>query len=1486
MEWLQFFGILVCSLVCRGAMVTSSARQNLSYLISVSEVLRCGVPTTLSVTVLSDYPINVTARLTHGKTSVAQTQSTVPAGSSRLLSLPPVFYDDMTYWYPYQLNVEGFSGTHLVFSNSTSMVFSPRCMSIFIQTDKNYYQPGQTVKFRVVSVTPDGKPYSGRTDIFIRDPRGNMIRQWLAVDSFLGVISKELNISQNPPLGSWKITAGVNDVIHERAFTVDYYVLPRFEVKLDVPSVLYCEDTLMGTVTAKYFYGKPVSGFMDVRFVHGFNGIEMRYDHTEMIEGSAEITFDMKDFSTRFNDYSYSYYDGYRPIEFIDVNVNITESATGLMYNSSARVSIVTEKYKLEFLQYPHIVKPSMTFTAKLKLSLYDQRPLSAEDQIESVYLAVTQHKLSPWTWMWSDGGPLGPRMMNNTPSTSFPPNSDGGPLGPHMMNSTPPTSFTPIYDLPVQNIELPVTADGLMSFQIHLSDSVATLDLEARFKDTVQHLQLYRSYSSPSKSYIQLHRDSEPQVGRSLNFTLESSFNLTKIHYLVTSRAGVVDAGTVQSSSFSLNTDHLWAPQACVMVYYTLPDGEIVNDALHVSFTKVLRNTVSVRWSQDRAEPAESVSLSVSVSEPGSVLGILVVDKATLNSAEDNGLSEKTVLEEFLSYSREMTHTDNRGMKMGDPYSVFTACGVTVLTDARLNQEMATNQEMFPMFREEGLFMTAMPDSSIQEPRQRKDFPETWIWLDANVSDSASAVFSLTVPDSLTSWAAFAIIMSENLGLGISAPAELTVFRDFFMSLDLPAFLIRGELLLLEVNLFNYMDVDLEVIVVVAESGMFEFVSTDSADFSVANVRKVLVLSQNFTMLLFPIKATTLGEIPISVKATSVYSSDWLYKTVLVKPEGLQQSFTQTLFLEFLLQQHTLSRKMTFSFPADVVPNSQRASVSAVGDILGPSIGNLDSLIEMPYGCGEQNMIHFAPNTYVLQYLKSTKQAEEQTRRKAMSYMMEAYERELSYQRVDGSFSAFGDSDESGSTWLSAFVLRCFLQARDFISIEPLVMERTAFWLVAHQESDGSFREPGQVIHTELQGGLDGSVSLTAYVLIALLEDAKYESTHKDSVSLALSFLTSRLAQGISSNYSLSLVAYALSLAKSSAAPSALTTLLNRALVIDGVPTWRSPGSVLYDSWQPRSADIEIAAYVLLTMHSLRLMDEGFALMKWLSQQRNHLGGYGSTQDTVMALHALSVYATFSSAESMDLTIRVNEGSGTVATFSIDKSNYLLQQSHDLPIESKDGVDIEVEAEGTGFALFQLTVFYNVMNVRRSLRRRDIHTDEAFYLYVDIMDKEEYHVNLYTCFRLRGGQGLNQTGMAILDVGLLTGFSLAQDGVQIDDTVRRVETPSGRVILYLDKVTTVEQCIEISTVMDFKVAGVQDAVIMIYDYYEPRRRTVRSYTSERRRDMSVCSFCGSDCSLCGTQGFRTDGTPSINNHPLLALSLTTALILLLHIYN
>lgn len=41
-----------------------------------------------------------------------------------------------------------------------------------------------------------------------------------------------------------------------------------------------------------------------------------------------------------------------------------------------------------------------------------------------------------------------------------------------------------------------------------------------------------------------------------------------------------------------------------------------------------------------------------------------------------------------------------------------------------------------------------------------------------------------------------------------------------------------------------------------------------------------------------------------------------------------------------------------------------------------------------MPHGCGEQNMINFAPNVYVLQYLGATGQAEPASTARATAYL------------------------------------------------------------------------------------------------------------------------------------------------------------------------------------------------------------------------------------------------------------------------------------------------------------------------------------------------------------------------------------------------------------------------------------------------------------------------------------------------------------------
>ena len=59
-------------------------------------------------------------------------------------------------------------------------------------------------------------------------------------------------------------------------------------------------------------------------------------------------------------------------------------------------------------------------------------------------------------------------------------------------------------------------------------------------------------------------------------------------------------------------------------------------------------------------------------------------------------------------------------------------------------------------------------------------------------------------------------------------------------------------------------------------------------------------------------------------------------------------------------------------------------------GDLMGPSLANIDSLLKMPYGCGEQNMLNFAPNIFIMQYLQAIGQLTDEIKQKATDYTLQ----------------------------------------------------------------------------------------------------------------------------------------------------------------------------------------------------------------------------------------------------------------------------------------------------------------------------------------------------------------------------------------------------------------------------------------------------------------------------------------------------------------
>ncbi|CAM5081691.1 unnamed protein product, partial [Eretmochelys imbricata] len=104
---------------------------------------------------------------------------------------------------------------------------------------------------------------------------------------------------------------------------------------------------------------------------------------------------------------------------------------------------------------------------------------------------------------------------------------------------------------------------------------------------------------------------------------------------------------------------------------------------------------------------------------------------------------------------------------------------------------------------------------------------------------------------------------------------------------------------------------------------------------------------------------------------------------------------------------------------PANLVQGSATALFSVIDNILGTAMQYLQQLFQMPFGCRKQNMVLFAPNIYVLDYLNKTGQLSEETKSKAVGYLASGYQKQLSYEHPDRSYSVFGSRDKEGrNTW------------------------------------------------------------------------------------------------------------------------------------------------------------------------------------------------------------------------------------------------------------------------------------------------------------------------------------------------------------------------------------------------------------------------------------------------------------------------------------
>merc|ERR1712032_490052 len=77
-------------------------------------------------------------------------------------------------------------------------------------------------------------------------------------------------------------------------------------------------------------------------------------------------------------------------------------------------------------------------------------------------------------------------------------------------------------------------------------------------------------------------------------------------------------------------------------------------------------------------------------------------------------------------------------------------------------------------------------------------------------------------------------------------------------------------------------------------------------------------------------------------------------------------------------------------------------------------------------------------------------------------------------------------------------------------------------------------------------------------------------------------------------------------------------------------------------------SESVEMTAYMIQSLVLRGRAGEAVDSVKWLGKQRNSRGGFVSTQDTVVALQALSMYSQNITSIPLDMTLTVSHSSPT----------------------------------------------------------------------------------------------------------------------------------------------------------------------------------------------------------------------------------------------
>ncbi|KAM4696196.1 complement C4-B-like [Rhinophrynus dorsalis] len=1388
---------------------------------------------------------------------------------------------------------------------------------IFIQTDKSIYTPKESVNIRAFTLDHMMRPTEESVTLSVFNAQALQVRKVtkVAADSLM---KDNLQIPDISTPGVWKISAYFTNA-PESNFTSEFevrkYVLPNFEVKIIplVPYFLISDKEFTFRVESRYVYGESVVGVAYVRVgitdQNGMRNMLRGLEQQEKLDkGDVIIKISMADILSKIN----------QPVEnllgsSLYIAASVIETSSGALEEIEiTSVKFATSPYKLDLSKTKRYFIPGTPALIVVEVSYTDGSPATgipvhlsnpevklttdrngvatysvntgARDKIldikvtageagvsevERIQLNTYNSKTSSYLYMDMPGQVLRPgetiKLTLMAMASSL--NVDSK-IYYMVLNKGQILSMESIKYTPSISLSIPITSSMIPSFRViayyHLGSEIIANSIWVDVTDICE-----------GKLELRAQVEGYVQPGEHFQLTVETEGKAS------------VSLSAVDTAVYILNSKNKLTPGK---VYKAM-------------------NAYDLGCSPGGGKDYQSVFTDA---------GLAFVSSAGYSKLNELGCKthqRKKRTAEFQVKAQQKVHTY--------PPNVQRCCrdGMTLLPRRMVRSctQRASRIESVPcrdVFRsccdyaeklrseisinkrkQTGLGRTQDVDddeddfADEEHVQFRTSFPESFLWRTIPVNGLRREV--VHVPHSITTWEIQGVGISKEKGFCVAEPIKVKVFKPFHIHMRVPASVKRFEQIELKPVLYNYHEIELKVKVYLEQAdGLCCPVGGDGGP------QERLVTVPGHSSYAVPFTVVPIGKSNTEVTVMALGQlqvSDGVKKTLHIMREGVSVLDEKTYIVD-PKDRARQSIDIDEELPSNLIPDGDfHSSIRVTMDSAMNTINNslsadgVSKLIRVPYGCAEQTMISTSPVVYAVRYLDHTEKwtmLPPDRKDQGLENMRQGYSRILTYRKKDASYGAW--LERTSSTWLTAFVVKVLSLCRLYIEVDVNEIRSSAQYLTSMQTSTGAFQELLTVIHRDMQGGVRGTnaeVSLTAYVTVALhhsLDSLAEDDTEvKSSISKAIDYLRKKV-DSLSDPYALAVTTYALTLTSRDSVlkDKAYHKLLSHA---QGDPNKKE----LYFGTKGTALAVETTAYALLVSLLREDMDNAEKMYIWLSEQQNYGGGFRSTQDTVMALEALSEYwiRTYKPNQ-FDLEIEVN------SLERQQKQRFILRNEDNLQEELRSmGTKFNIKVSGKGKGMLTVLKMYNIMQIDNSsctqlglevklteeVEKIDNLDDDDYDYQEDEVSDEPRSPIAWHDLRKRARREISQpktkdvrvsyevclwlqprarvSGMAIVDITMLSGFEpVAQDLDKLKDSSERYishyEIHPGRLLIYFDKVPDPRDCVYFDAVQKVKISPLQPASAVLYDFYEPETKCTVSYGAPSKPNF-ISTLCSGDVCQC-----------------------------------